>query len=92
MRMCKCLEESLVRVNEKVIAQLPSRAVSDTFKSDYDGKVFRFSGNTDNNVMLGINYSYQMKKVNGEMMKNKSKGSISLAMRYCPMCGEKFEA
>lgn len=89
--MCNCLSESLVRVNEKVIEQLPSRAVKESFNSEYVGKVFRFSGNTDNNVMLGIDYSYQMEKVNGELMKNKSKGSISLAMSYCPMCGEKFE-
>lgn len=89
--MCNCINESLERVNGKILEQLPERAINDSFESDYDGRVWRFSGNVDNNVMMKINYSYQMKKVNGELMKNKSKSSISLAMSYCPMCGEKFE-
>lgn len=88
--MCNCINQTLEKVKEHLLDSLPENYDESTFTADFQNRVFRFDGK-NNDVMLGINYEYYRKKEDGTRYKNKTKDSISLAMSYCPMCGEEYK-
>lgn len=88
--MCNCLNETLEIVKAKVKEEIEGKADLSTFNAEYDGRVLRFDGKS-NNVMLKVNYEFFKLKSGGERYKKLTKSSVSLAMAYCPICGGKYE-
>ncbi|EKO3919730.1 hypothetical protein GCS60_000583 [Vibrio metschnikovii] len=88
--MCNCLDETLLKIKEKVIENIANDAELESLEIGYQNKMIRFDGKK-NDVMLGVKFSYFKTKKGGERYKNRTKDHISLAMSYCPMCGEKYE-
>lgn len=83
--MCNCMNEMLTKVKDKVLEKLPEHKEG-TFEARFQNTFFRFDGGgTD--VMLGIDYSYRPIKKDGSLAARDKKDNISLAMRYCPFCG-----
>ncbi len=88
--MCNCLNETLAKLKEKIEDKIKGSADLSTLRADYQGRTIRFDGKS-NDVMLTVGYRYFKVKNGGERYKNPTKSSISLAMAYCPVCGEKYE-
>ena len=87
--MCNCLNETLTEVMGKVADSLSENADKSTLKVEYKNRFLRFDGK-ENNVMIGISFDYYKVKKDTTHAKNKTKGSINLAMSYCPFCGDKY--
>ncbi|WP_139203154.1 hypothetical protein [Amphritea atlantica] len=60
-------------------------------KIEWAGKIFRLEGNQNNNVVLPIDIRYRALKNDDTPYKNITRTGTSMAMNYCPFCGEKFE-
>ena len=88
--LCHCMNERLEQIKLMVIEDLPKHD-PESLQVNWVGKVFRFDG-SKNDVMLPVNIKYRMIKTNGDPHKNKTEKTMSMAMSYCPLCGEKYEA
>lgn len=86
--MCNCNSDMLVKIQDRVKETLPKHDEK-TFKADWQNKVWRLDDNPGD-VMLSVNYEYLRLKESGVEYKNKTKGSISMSMTYCPFCGVKY--
>ncbi len=90
--MCNCLEEIGAKVHARIMERVPEGAeVSKGFDTGWDGTVLSFTSGKLH-VMMTYKLAYRMKKKNGEMAKNLTKTECSVAMSYCPFCGEKQES
>lgn len=86
--MCNCQTEVLERVSNKIKTDiLPKNAMPETVVIDWENKAFTSKGLV---VGLPVAYEYQREKANGDVYKNKNKGTVSMFMSYCPFCGEKL--
>jgi hypothetical protein len=81
------MKNMLVKVADKVKEDSPKHV---DFGINWKGKVFRFDG-SDNDVMLQAEYSMIRLKKDDTPHARRTTETISVAMSYCPFCGEKFE-
>lgn len=86
--MCDCLKIVGEKIEARLLEKVPEGAeVSRGFDTGWDNTVFSlFSGRSL--VNLRYKLAYKAKKKNGEMSKNHSRLDCSVAMAYCPFCGE----
>ncbi len=87
--MCNCMNETLKAVTAEVEPKLPAHKPG-TLKIQWENKVFRLDGK-GNDVMLPVSIKYRRTKSSGDEYKNTTHDSISMAMTYCPFCGENFD-
>ena len=85
--MCKCLDEA----KEKMIDKIKEGIGYHTdFKAEWENKMFFFGENTPKiPIVIKLGYSYRKVKVSGDPYKNKDHNTMSITMKYCPICGEK---
>lgn len=86
--MCNCMNETIDKVKVQVIEQLPKH---ESLKVQWTGQMMRLDGGK-NNVMLPIKISYRKLKNDDTPHRNETKTDSFMAMNYCPMCGDKYEA
>lgn len=90
--MCNCINEIGEKIEAKLMDEVPDGAeISKGFDTGWDGTVMLL-GTGKLHVMLKYKLAYRIKRKNGEMAKNKTHSECSVAMSYCPFCGEKQEA
>lgn len=86
--MCDCLEKVSEKIEAKLLEKVPEGAeVSRGFDTGWDNTVFSLSSGR---LLVNMRYkmAYRAKKKNGEMAKNLTRLDCSVAMAYCPLCGE----
>lgn len=90
--MCNCIEEIGAKAHARIMERVPDGAeVSNGFDTGWDGTVLSFTSGKMH-VMMRYKLAYRMKKQNGEMAKNLTRTECSIAMSFCPFCGEKQES
>ncbi|MBB5320444.1 hypothetical protein [Marinobacter oulmenensis] len=87
MSECKCFDEVLAKVANKLRGRIPE-SESASFKADWQNKTIVF-GEEELTTKIGLPISYEFQKIkkSGEPHKNLTKDSINVFMNYCPFCG-----
>lgn len=89
MSACKCFDETLDKVREKLTAnRVPEGSVDVSI--NWKGYSFFFSGDYVP-VNPEIEIEFRKPKVGGGHAKNFTRDSISILCNYCPFCGRKLE-
>jgi len=87
MSRCKCFADTLQLVTDNLKEQLPSEEAA-TLKTEWQGAMLVFEENGIKSKMgMPVAYEYQKFKKSGEPHRNMTKGTTSLLMIYCPLCG-----
>ena len=77
------------------------KKITDLMESRLDGKnevrvrwqnqTMFFDGKDHAPTTLKVETEYRAVKVNGQPYRNLTKDSISVILKYCPLCGERIE-
>mgnify|MGYP000880082108 CR=1 FL=1 len=87
MSECKCFDQVIEKVNEKLKRQLPAKE-AETFRSRWKNKsIFLSGGAMAEKVAIPVEYEYQKFKKSGEPYKHSTRESLRITMSYCPFCG-----
>lgn len=90
--MCNCNEEILEKINDRIKEDLTGKNVLfDQYRGRWSHGIMRLDKSTGGNVMMNVDYQYQGFKSNGDQKKNKTKGSMLMAMSFCPFCGVEYK-
>lgn len=87
--MCNCINDKLEKTKVRIIQELPECADKSTFRASFLNEVPRFNSKKPD-VSLVVGYQYYKNKNDGARYKQITKGTVNLAMSYCPFCGEKY--
>ena len=77
---CNCFES----VIEKVKASIECK---NELEVKWQNGMFWLAGGDNIPVALKIEAEYRQTKTNGQPYKNKTKETVNVKMRYCPLCG-----
>lgn len=87
--MCDCLKHVENAVKTRLLEKVPEGAeVFEGFETGWDNSVF-FLSSGRTHVNMRYKMAFRAKKKNGDMAKNLTHLECSVAMAYCPFCGEK---
>lgn len=87
MSKCNCFSNTLDRMKDRVIEEMPKDAIN--LEIDWKGSALFFSGDHVP-VNPKIAYSYRDMKKDGTPKANRTKGEVSILCNYCPLCGRKL--
>lgn len=87
--MCECLKIAGEKIEAELLKQIPEGAQvsKDYFDTGWENRMLNIQKGTSF-IALKYRMAYRAKKKNGEMAKNLNRLSVSIDMRYCPLCGE----
>ena len=87
--MCECLKIAGEKIETELLKQIPEGAQVSKDYSDtgWENRMLNIQKGTSF-IALKYRMAYRAKKKNGEMAKNLNRLSVSIDMRYCPLCGE----
>ncbi|EBT9459617.1 TPA: hypothetical protein ACIV23_001769 [Salmonella enterica subsp. enterica serovar Java] len=88
--MCNCIKQIGEKIEARLMEKVPDNSeISRGFDTGWNGTVLNLSSGR---LMVNMTYklAYRAVKKNGELAKNKTHMDCSVAMAYCPFCGEKM--
>ncbi|EFH8163216.1 TPA: hypothetical protein UOR20_003913 [Escherichia coli] len=86
--MCDCMEDIGNKLKQMLMAKVPEGAEIDAIETKWENEVINLSaGKLQVNLVYKL--AYRPKKKNGEFFMNRRYLEASIAMAYCPFCGEK---
>lgn len=90
MMSCNCIEEKIKEVKDIISNQ---ESVAEIVE---EPKVREMSFYTQNwklgqGMFIHIDAKYRLKKKDGTSMKNTATDTLSIMIKFCPMCGAKFK-
>lgn len=88
--MCNCNKNTLEVIDGVIKEQLEKGGKFEGYSSRWSNGIIRLNGKKGGDVMMNVEYEYQGFKVNGAEKKNKTKGSMFMAMTFCPFCGAEY--
>ena len=83
---CTCFDDTIKEITDLVKDKIGEHT---ELEVNWKNRVFFFGENPPSiPVVIPIEYSYRSIRTNGEPYKNKTTGTTSLTMSFCPICGK----
>ena len=85
---CKCFEETLERVSEKLKEKIPEG--SSEIEIEWENKAWILDSKDYSPVNPNVLVTYRKPKKGGGFAANKSKASTFIMARFCMFCGREY--